>query len=706
MQDLIAYKNISYNSIQNDELREKIWIFNSYYDFAENLSCLLFIEKSYKTLNNKELVLVIIILKSFLEKDEKVGFINSNDIFSYVDDQYFKYLLLEKKFIPEKKRAANILYILDILVSNGFIEEKIITYIGDRYKTFKFYKIRDVEYERPLISYFNFAYCEFKLIELNDIFYITTFHYSRTYEINKKNFNSNKAFKIKNIGYLMRKINTKLFVDEEYQEGLRKFFHNETKEVRDEIAYRSTILQSLYDKSLWTSQTKDVISESQKVIAGLFERLLVNYFANYNFGSNFIIFPLFTDFRGRKYYYSKIGPTESKILRLSYYYGFYSSNDFKEINNKYSRPYYETISEICNKHNFCNSLNFYEAFFWCLIGIGKIFNDKTKSSLKPEDFLRLALEYLNDTSVKKLDIEDLIEVEHYIRIMRSLKPYTNIKKRTLIKDATASINQIFMKKLGPINQESLNFVNLGYENEWYDTYLVYRDKFFETVKDNPEYSEYLDKEKYKYTFSRELIKKVIMIIPYSAGEKKCTKDYLELIIKKKKNIIVDKKLKKLFSEFYAFVKYKMQEKYLYQKNTQTLINKINEDFEKTRQYILESDTGESNISYYKMKKSSIDKKYEINGQKKRITKLILTPTPAIDIDSFNRASGANVAHFSDADEIREIEIALGYCIITIHDSYLVDFINCTKLIDIKISHYNKYIKKFGEYEIRNVFILI
>jgi hypothetical protein len=150
----------------------------------------------------------------------------------------------------------------------------------------------------------------------------------------------------------------------------------------------------------------------------------------------------------------------------------------------------------------------------------------------------------------------------------------------------------------------------------------------------------------------------------------------------------------------------MQENFLYKKSTQTLINKINDDFENSRKYVLESDTGEADISYYKMKKSSVDKKYEVNGVKKRITKLVLTVTKALDIDSFNRSSGANTAHFIDADELREVEISLGYCIITIHDSYLIDFNNCTKLIDVKILHYQKQINKFGAYKIENIFILI
>jgi hypothetical protein len=166
-------------------------------------------------------------------------------------------------------------------------------------------------------------------------------------------------------------------------------------------------------------------------------------------------------------------------------------------------------------------------------------------------------------------------------------------------------------------------------------------------------------------------------------------------------------MKKLYSLFYDFVKNDMQIQHLYKKSTQNLINKINEEFENQRKHILESETGLSDISYYKLKKSTIDKKYKIGEKNMRITKLILKPTKAIDIESFNIASGANLAHFLDADEIREIEILLGYCIITIHDSYLIDFLNCGKLIYMKISHYQKYINKFNKkYSINNIFILL
>jgi hypothetical protein len=151
----------------------------------------------------------------------------------------------------------------------------------------------------------------------------------------------------------------------------------------------------------------------------------------------------------------------------------------------------------------------------------------------------------------------------------------------------------------------------------------------------------------------------------------------------------------------------MQELFLYNKTSTALINQISEEFEELRKYVLESETGIADISYYKMKKSSIDKKYKLNGENKRITKLILTPTNALDKETFDIAAGANMAHFLDGDEIRSIETELGYSVITIHDSYLIDFNNCSKLIITKINHYQKEIDKITSgYKINNMFILL
>jgi hypothetical protein len=123
------------------------------------------------------------------------------------------------------------------------------------------------------------------------------------------------------------------------------------------------------------------------------------------------------------------------------------------------------IEKLCVIKGYDKNPLFINTYYWCLIGIGKHFINKNKFPIKEEEFIEKAIENI-DYEVKK--IEDRIEINHYKRIMESLK--TNdlefgIMKRPIMKDATASINQIFMKELGPINQDSLNYVNLGRENE-------------------------------------------------------------------------------------------------------------------------------------------------------------------------------------------------------------------------------------------------
>jgi hypothetical protein len=206
--------------------------------------------------------------------------------------------------------------------------------------------------------------------------------------------------------------------------------------------------------------------------------------------------------------------------------------------------------------------------------------------------------------------------------------------------------------------------------------------------------------------ARNLIKKIIMTIPYSAGFDLCWTNYVHTINEENLNIVVDENLKNLIKIFYNFVKKEMQDRNLYVKNTGTFLKKINENFEEERKYILEGETGFADISYYKMRKSSLDKKYKVNGKFKRVTKLVLEVTSAIDIKAFNTASGANIAHFLDADEIRDVELRLGYSVITIHDSYLIDFLNCSNLIEVRLEHYRFYLRKQGDHVIANIYNLI
>lgn len=716
-EDITKFKQLQISELKSPREREAFNIYQSYYDFMENASCVAFITKVFNILtensfklietDNDRITISIILLKSFTKKNffifEKNKFTNSDEIFNYVQDQFKNYIIFKKQFIPEKKIWTFSVHILDLLVKYDLIEQSIIHLSGIKYKTLKYYKIKGVSYSKSITDIFDFSYIEFDIQIHNNINYIVGGHYSKIFELYKKNFYSNKRFEVKKKEYLKEKINLKLFVDEEYLNELKNSLDLDIDKIKMDIDKKNEQIAEHFDNRNWTNLTKKKIEILQSDISSLTNKIIEFSFASFNFDFRaYIIFPLFMDFRGRKYYASKIGPTNSKILRLAYYYGTYVNADFSEKSNKYSLKYYDLINNFCIQEGLTNQQKFYETYYWCLIGIGKNFINKNSFPIKEEEFLFEGVN--NFKNLTNLDLEDKLEINHYKRIMRSCEE-TVIKKRAIIKDATASINQIFMKKLGPVDQNSMNYVNLGNLNEWYDTYTVCKEKFRDQlIRNNNQFGTNLEFDK---VFPRKLIKNTIMIVPYSAGWELCWNNYVLAIKENSLDIKIDKNLKKIFKEFYRFIKEDFQS-FLYIKSSDNLVEEMVENFEALRTYVLKSDTGIADISYYKLIEKSIEKKYfikDIKEKMERITKLIKEISDAIDIESFNVASGANYAHFNDADELRQIEILLDYCIITIHDSFLIDFKNCSNLIDIKISIYQKEIDKFEKnFEIKNIFI--
>jgi hypothetical protein len=63
-----------------------------------------------------------------------------------------------------------------------------------------------------------------------------------------------------------------------------------------------------------------------------------------------------------------------------------------------------------------------------------------------------------------MELKELIEIKHYLNIIKNLKKKENIKKEVILKDATASVLQNLIKILGPKNQEAINLSNLGDTN--------------------------------------------------------------------------------------------------------------------------------------------------------------------------------------------------------------------------------------------------
>lgn len=718
LNDLLL-KNKNYLNAENEITREKFFIFKTYYNFIFNPSCVSFIEKSYKILseiilNDKKeylslldkdmfITILILILKSNIYHRDFTNSdltLNSDVHVNYCVDNFINYCIFHNLYMKNKQIRQFFLFFFNILIDNHLIMMKKIQYIDKNfYKTTLLYVFHTVNYQLIDDEYLNFSFCPFKLVEYSDVLYIHTYHFSRIYEMCKKNFFSNKSFKPKNINYLINKTNIKLFIDAEFKSSLKTANKGEILKVLYE---QNLKLKEVYCFKRWTVDTKDEIAEIQKKYSLALSEYILTIFIDQNIDHP-VYFPLFLDFRGRKYYNSSTGPTQSKMLRTAYFYGYYSKSDFRGVKPSPNLlKNYDLIKRICLEYKFEFEEYFYDIYFWCLIGIGKFLVEKSSAVIEEREFLLKANEILaNRSIIENIKISDLLEINHYIRIMNSLNnenlENNKIKKRVIIKDATASVNQILMKKLGPINQCSMNYVNLGIENKWHDTYMIYKEKFVLKNEQN------LKETDTSIILMRKLIKKIIMIVPYSAGFELCWKNYVAALRENNLNIEIDKNLKKIIKDFYIFVKKDMQEEFLYIKNSALYFKKIGEEFEKNKKFIIESETGLADISYYKMKRTSIEKRYTLNGVQKRVSKLILEPSAALDLKSFNSATGPNIAHFLDGDEIRDIEISMNKYFITIHDCYLVDMLSCSELIKAKQNHYKRFITN---YKIDNIFILL
>ena len=160
-------KNKKYHEINNECDREKMLIVRTYYDFIDSNDCIYFIEKAYNLLLNSfeikikqeyKLIISIITLKSFTKKKNLTNFqekyVPSGEIFNYIADEFKKYLIYSEVFLTDKNINTITIYIVDILVNNELINEKIIVMKGVNYKTYKYYSIYLLDY----ISVINFNY--------------------------------------------------------------------------------------------------------------------------------------------------------------------------------------------------------------------------------------------------------------------------------------------------------------------------------------------------------------------------------------------------------------------------------------------------------------------------------------------------------------------------------------------------------------------
>lgn len=210
----------------------------------------------------------------------------------------------------------------------------------------------------------------------------------------------------------------------------------------------------------------------------------------------FLYFPFYFDFRGRKYYNSLISPTNFVLIRFCIYFGNYTHSELNEICYKslntrsaqYLKKFIPEINKIkylfkiFNKSN--NSLieSDYIALtvINTLISIGFLFKSdilKTTNNLdlnyqiSIEKFLEKGLSFLKNFSIEmqtSLDLEDKLKLNRYLLILEG--EIDIYKKSPVPYDFSCSGHQLNFLYSKFKNIDDYGVINISKNDQYCDTY--------------------------------------------------------------------------------------------------------------------------------------------------------------------------------------------------------------------------------------------
>lgn len=250
--------------------------------------------------------------------------------------------------------------------------------------------------------------------------------------------------------------------------------------------------------------------------------------------------------------------------------------------------------------------------------------------------------------------------------------------------------QHLLKILKPQNDSSLIFCNMLSNDTWYDTYSYIIDIFFSN-NNIPNY--------FKKYFTRNSLKKTIMIENYGASKFKCYNDFLS-------NIKIDDQsnlpqIKSIFNLLFDQLR-KQEIGNIYTNNFNKL--KKNNDIK----FIIFLNDGDINLKYYTLTKHQLS--YKSNSfLRNTFQELILTNN--IDKKKSETAFKANITHASDGEICRRMYLK-NFQLYTVHDCFLIDIFQINKFIDQinnefwKSAFLNDIFKSNKEIKIYSPFIII
>ena len=594
-------------------------------------------------------------------------------------NQYIVYNDIKINLKEENSRVfSSLLKFIDSLVKKKIVKEKIIKFkSGNKpFKTIKFWSILEESDLQDFIIDSNFSKIPYKITTHYDTTYEKGLHYSKIIHLYRENWYSGEKFHLKEDKYINKILNLKLYINKDFMKKiLSKIELKEnikTEDLESLIRKESINLKKIFNKDIILDKDLDEIKKIQKKTNKLIDLIRIKKIIDW-VDIEYLYLPIFFDFRGRSYFDDYISPTFSKLTRLSLFYGYYEKEDLDSVKIDLIEPYMSgyiktTIMNVSKKFNIPYENYAINTIFWVLVGIGKNLIKKNKTKTPLEEFIREGSCYVLNDIKKELQLKDEMEVIHYLDIIKSLNK-EKIKKRVILKDATASVIQNLIQILGPKDQESLNLANLGDSNYWYDPYSHILNKFKNSFTEIKEIM----------YFNRNTIKKTIMTTPYSAGENTCWKYFKEEVIKEFS--LEEKELEKihpLYKNFYSFVRDFFEEMHIFKNPSKKIIEHFKNVVEREKKIVLNSEDSTANLAYFKLKNSYIDiKNYEGRRLSKKIKKI---DKSKVDNRKIYNSIRANIAHWLDALFLRQLVNSLKNPIFTIHDEFAIDFLSVNELI--------------------------
>lgn len=216
--------------------------------------------------------------------------------------------------------------------------------------------------------------------------------------------------------------------------------------------------------------------------------------------------------------------------------------------------------------------------------------------------------------------------------------------------------------------------------------------------------------------SRKTLKTSIMTKPYSASYKTVYNSYCEAVMDLYKyDIRSDPEEVSKFKKFYDYLEEDMETDLFLDIPSKYIKTITSNEIEIKKNIQIDCSGSSVDFIYYKFRTKSMDFIVKFSKDEhitpdnvKRITKKYLELTDEIDIQKVLTSIRANYIHFLDAVHLRNVIKDCDTSLMTIHDCFLVDFLNVGNFLELYNTKMNINIDHFHikRENFQSIFIII